>query len=195
VFGRYTRRRHPWHRRLVSKLHNVAARRLFGKPPGLYLSSFKVLNRYLIDRLGEAGGAFLNIDALVLQMTDRVGQVDVGHRDRRAGQSGYTYRKLFGVWCEACFGYSMLPFRAAMFVGGATALGTLAAFLYGVAARAFGYGVPVAAAEVASLGTLLLGLILFYLGLLCECVVRRGNVGDTAPSSVRYVFRRAEHHG
>jgi undecaprenyl-phosphate 4-deoxy-4-formamido-L-arabinose transferase len=193
VFGRYVRRRHPWHRRLVSRLHNVAACRLFGKPPGLYLSSFKVLNRYLIDRLGEVGGPFLHIDALILQMTARVGQIDVGHRDRRAGRSGYTYRKLLGVWCEALLGYSTLPFRAAMFVGGATAVWGAGALLFGLASQAIGDAGATTSGSAAI--TLLLGLILFYLGLLCECVVRRGNVPDTASlSSVRYVFRKADRH-
>lgn len=181
IFGRYAQSRHSWHRRLVSRLHNAAAVRLFGKPTGLYLSSFKVVNRYTIDRLTEATAPFVNIDAMVLQITNRFAQVDVEHRERRVGRSGYTYRKLFAVWFEALLGFSLLPFRIAMVVGIAAAVAALA----GATAPSFAAGWFGASPMI----VLLLGIILFYLGVLGECVVRWSNASDAAASSiVRYVI-------
>jgi undecaprenyl-phosphate 4-deoxy-4-formamido-L-arabinose transferase len=189
VFGRYTRSRHAWHRRLVSRLHNAAAGRLFGKPPGLYLSSFKVVNRYLIDRLLDSSTPFVHIDAMVLQITDRFVQVEVEHRERTAGRSGYTYRKLFAVWFEALLGYSLLPFRGAMAIG---TVASVAAVVV-IAVRALSDTQAIGSTPILSL---LLGMILFYLGLLGECIVRWSNTSDaTASSIVRYVFRRGEKNG
>ncbi len=188
VFGRYVERRHAWHRRFVSRLHNAAAVVLFNKPCGLYLSSFKVVNRYVIDRLSEANGPFVHLEAMILQITNRIGQVDVTHRESHGGGSRYTFGRLCGVWFEAVLGYSVWPFRSA------TALGALACAvaLIVILARILFPAADSNAGEWAGVQSLLLGAVLFYLGLLGECVVRQRQAGDAGSSSnVRYVFRKA----
>lgn len=188
VFGRYLRSCHPWHRRVVSRLHNAAAVVLFSKPRGLYLSSFKVLNRFTIDRLCEWDGPFVNLDAMILQITRRLAQVDVVHRERQGAQSRYTYAKLFGVWLEAVLGFSAWPFRLAMVLGAATCGVALISSLGTAVWPTMSSGIVNGSGVL----SFLIGAVLFYLGLLGECIVRHRRAFDAGSSSpVRYVLRKA----
>jgi undecaprenyl-phosphate 4-deoxy-4-formamido-L-arabinose transferase len=187
VFARYPKLRHAWHRRLASQLYNCTAGWLFDRPPGLYLSSFKVVNRFLVDVLCRFDGPLVNLDAMIFQATRRYSVLDVQHQPRLAGRSGYTYRKLFGLWLETCLGFSTLPFRTAMAAGAATAsLGAIAAVLCML-------GTLPLAGIWPSILLVALAAVLFYLGLLGECFVRlnrRSIAGQ--PAVVRYVFRKVD---
>ncbi|HEX4129914.1 MAG TPA: glycosyltransferase family 2 protein [Pirellulales bacterium] len=121
VYGRYRERAHPWPRRLGSWFNDVMANVMLGKPRRLYLSSFKVMNRFLVDELTWCSGPFLYLDGLILRITRRIGQVDVLHLPRQAGRSGYTVAKLFNLWLNMFLGFSTLPLRGAMMLGLLTA--------------------------------------------------------------------------
>lgn len=189
VFGVYENRCHPWHRRLASHLYNRTAGWLFERPPGLYLSSFKVVSRFLADLLSRSDGPLVNIDAMIFQVTSRYAVLDVRQRPRLAGRSGYTYRKLFSLWLETCLGYSVLPFRTAMVAGLILAVLAFAAGALSAAGVAGPIGIGSAGL------TVVLAAVLFYLGLLGECMVRF-NRSCTAgrPAAVRYVVRKAGTH-
>lgn len=186
VFGHYLRRCHPWHRRLISRVHERTARWLFGKPRGLRLSSFKVMNRFVVDRLCDFEGPFVNIDAILLRLAPRCGSIDVLHRKRLAGRSGYSYQKLFGVWLEALLGFSAWPYRAAMVVGACTACLAGGVTLAGIAVGLVHGEFPLLIG--APLILVLLGSILFCLGILGKSIFHWiGRSGQ--PAAVRYVFR------
>jgi undecaprenyl-phosphate 4-deoxy-4-formamido-L-arabinose transferase len=46
-----------------------------------------------------------------------LGQIDVKHDERLAGQSGYTLRKLVGLWLNMFLGFSILPLRLTILLG------------------------------------------------------------------------------
>jgi undecaprenyl-phosphate 4-deoxy-4-formamido-L-arabinose transferase len=125
VYGRYVERHHPWHRRLGSRFNDAVATALLGKPRHLYLSSFKVMNRFLVDELIWAAGPSLYLDGLILRITKHIGQVDVVHLPRQRGRSGYTLWKLFSLWLNMVLGSSILPLRCAIVMGLIAAGGSL----------------------------------------------------------------------
>ena len=185
VYGRYLRRRHSLVRRALSGLHNRVAAWLFDKPPGLYLSSFKVFNRFAVDEICRNAGPFPHLDGLVLQLTRNIDQVDVLHRPRRHGRSGYTAAKLARLWLDFVVGYSTRLFRPALF-GGAilaplAAVGLLVAWLLGEPGRT---------AWFASAAATACGVLLFYVGLLGECFSRTtAACAHRAPFVVRRLYR------
>jgi undecaprenyl-phosphate 4-deoxy-4-formamido-L-arabinose transferase len=190
VYGRYLHRRHSWPRRTLSGLHNYVADWLFDKPRGLYLSSFKVLSRFAVDEICRSAGPYPHLDGLILQLTRNFEQVDVLHRPRRHGRSGYTPAKLTRLWLDFVVGSSTRLFRPALF-GGAilpaiAAIGVPAAWLAGAsAAVALGAGAVAVAA----------GLLLFYLGLLGECLSRAAAAcAHRSPFVVRYLYRGGDDH-
>ncbi|MCA9085729.1 MAG: glycosyltransferase family 2 protein [Planctomycetaceae bacterium] len=117
VYGRYVERKHSWWRRAGSYLNDRMAIIMLRKPADLYLSSFKVMSRFLVDRITEYRGPFPYIDGLIFRATSRIDQIDVRHDQRHTGASGYTFRKLVSLWLNMFLGFSILPLRLSVLLG------------------------------------------------------------------------------
>lgn len=125
VYGRYVVKRHGWFRNLGSRFNDRVANWMLNKPPDLYLSSFKIMNRFVVDEITRYKGAFPYIDGLILRTTGNLGQVDVEHRARE-GSSTYTLRKLARLWLNMFFNFSITPLRLSAVLGfGAAAVSLL----------------------------------------------------------------------
>lgn len=122
VYGRYRAKQHGWWRNWGSWFNGLVAMFLMGKPQHLYLSSFKVLTRFVVDQLILFRGPFPYLDGLILRTTNSIDQIDVEHRPRAGGRSGYTLRKLIELWLNMGVGFSLTPLRAALAVGALTLL-------------------------------------------------------------------------
>ncbi len=122
VFGRYRVKHHRRFRNLGSWFNDRVAKLLLGKPAGLYLSSFKVMNRFIVGEITKYTGAFPYIDGLILRTTRNLGQVEVEHREREESASNYTLTKLFFLWLNMFMNFSIAPLRIAALVGLVTSL-------------------------------------------------------------------------
>jgi hypothetical protein len=74
IYGRYTLKQHSWGRNLGSWLNDRLATLLLQKPSHLYLSSFKVMNRFLIDEVKAFRGSHPYIDGIIYRTTRNIGQ-------------------------------------------------------------------------------------------------------------------------
>jgi glycosyltransferase involved in cell wall biosynthesis len=117
VYGRYAERRHNWFRRFGSSFNDRVANAMLGKPRGLYLSSFKVMNRFLVDEIIKHRGPFPYIDGLICRTTRRLAQITVAHDARVRGKSNYTFRRLVRLWLNMFLGFSILPLRITSLLG------------------------------------------------------------------------------
>ena len=117
IYGRYTMKRHGWFRNLGSWFTDRMANIMLRKPKELYLSSFKVMNRFVVDEITKYHGPFPYIDGLIYRTTHNLGQMDVEHQAREAGRSGYTLRKLIGLWLNMFLNFSIKPLRIAVLFG------------------------------------------------------------------------------
>ena len=117
VFGRYQVKHHSWLRNLGSRFNDRIANVMIKKPRGLYLSSCKVMNRFLVEEITRYTGAFPYIDGLILRTTSSLGQIDIKHRGRQDSQSNYTLRKLFLLWLNMFLNFSITPLRLSAVLG------------------------------------------------------------------------------
>jgi undecaprenyl-phosphate 4-deoxy-4-formamido-L-arabinose transferase len=122
VYGRYRAKQHGWFRNLGSWFNDRIANFMLNKPRELYLSSFKVMNRFVVDEITRYTGAFPYIDGLILRTTDNLGQVEVEHRDRQDARSNYTLRRLFLLWLNMFLNFSITPLRLSVLLGTVTSL-------------------------------------------------------------------------
>lgn len=129
VYGRYQHRQHHAMRRLGSWFNDLAANVMLGKPRDLYLSSFKVMNRFIVNEVIQYRGPYPYIDGLICRTTNRLGQVPVQHAPRIAGHSNYTLRRLLRLWLNMFLGFSTFPLRLigilGLIVASLSALGLL----------------------------------------------------------------------
>lgn len=117
VYAQYENKRHSLFRNLASRLNNACAYYLLRKPKGLYLSSFKLLSKSILQDIISYKGPFPYIDALVLRVTDNIGSEKVLHENRKDGSSNYTFRKLFSLYLNVFISYSNKPLRVVTIAG------------------------------------------------------------------------------
>lgn len=111
VYCEYEQKQDAWYRNIGSYLNGTMARVVLDKPKNLYLSSFKALNRFLVNQLIIHKNPKPYIDAMILVVTRNIGIVNVSHSRRRAGNSGYTLKKLVALWGDMIVSYSLIPIR------------------------------------------------------------------------------------
>ena len=193
VFGHYTDKRHSWWRNLGSWFTNRMTDWALDKPPGFYLSSFRCVSAFVARQVAEHTGPHPYIDGLILQVTQRIGSIEVRHADRQAGASGYTLRRLMRLWLSAWVNFSVLPLRLATLLGLALAGAGLVGFGWVVWLRltdrgpTFGWGSLMAALLVFS------GTQLVMLGLIGEYIGRMFiSINQRPQSIVREVIRSGE---
>ena len=171
VYGHYAVKQHSLWRNFGSWVTNRMTNWALEKPPGFYLSSFRCVTAFVAREVAQHTGPYPYIDGLILQVTQRIGSIEVTHEERKAGASGYTLRRLMRLWLSAWVNFSVLPLRVATALGLVMALAGLAGFGWVVWLRvtnegpSFGWGSLMAALLVFS-GTqlVLLGLIGEYIG-------------------------------
>ena len=116
VYGHYLEKCHSWSRNLASRLNDRMATLMLGKPKGLYLSSFKVMSRFVVDEIINYRGPYPYIDGLIYRTTRRIGQISVEHRASE-GASRYTFRTLLRLWLNMFLNFSVKPLRLSVYVG------------------------------------------------------------------------------
>jgi glycosyltransferase involved in cell wall biosynthesis len=117
VYGQYDEKKHTNFRNFGSWFVNQITTSLFKKPQDLYLSSFKLIKKEVVEEICKYKGPYPYIDGLIFNITDNIGKVTVQHNDRQHGESNYTAKKLASLFLNIIFGYSLLPVRLAMFLG------------------------------------------------------------------------------
>jgi glycosyltransferase involved in cell wall biosynthesis len=171
IFGHYVMKQHSTWRNAGSWFTNRMTDWALDKPPGFYLSSFRCVSAFVAQQVVGYAGPYPYIDGLLLQVTQRIGSIDVRHEARKGGQSSYTLRRLVRLWMSAWVNFSVLPLRVATVLGlaiaaaGIVALGVVVWLWFRNVGPPSGFGWLMSALLVFS-GTqlVLLGLIGEYIG-------------------------------
>lgn len=117
VYTFYSEKKHHFFRNLGSSFNDWVATFMLKKPKDLYLSSFKLINRFLIDEVIKYDLPFPYIDGLILRTTQNIGKIQVIHEERKAGKSNYTITKLVSLWLNMFTNFSIMPLRISVIVG------------------------------------------------------------------------------
>jgi undecaprenyl-phosphate 4-deoxy-4-formamido-L-arabinose transferase len=180
VFGHYTVKQHSFWRNAGSWFTNRMTDWALDKPKGFYLSSFRCVSAFVASEVSAHTGPLPYIDGLILQVTQRLGSIEVRHEQRRAGASGYTLRRLMQLWMSAWVNFSVLPLRLATGLGfvmafaGFVSFGVVLYLRYVDRGPQFGWGSLMAALLLFSGAQLvMLGLIGEYVGRMFFAVKRR----------------------
>lgn len=117
VYTYYDKKKHPFFRNFGSCFNDKIANLMLKKPKDLYLSSFKIMNKFTINEIIKYNLPFPYIDGLILRTTSNIGKIKVEHQERKEGRSGYTLRKLISLWLNMFTNFSILPLRISIIVG------------------------------------------------------------------------------
>jgi undecaprenyl-phosphate 4-deoxy-4-formamido-L-arabinose transferase len=189
VYSFYENKQHGWFRNLGSAFNGLVARVALDKPPGLYLSSFKVLSSAIVKAVVAYQGPYPYLDALILRSTDSIGQQLCSHAERKTGRSNYSLRRLVRLWLNMLTGFSVAPLRIATYLGFMTsALGFVLALYFLVSWAVGGIltdrPIPPGWASLIVVVTLFSGLQLCVLGMIGEYLGRLFLTQNQAPQFI-----------
>jgi undecaprenyl-phosphate 4-deoxy-4-formamido-L-arabinose transferase len=117
------KRQSAW-KNLGSWFNGKVAEWVLEKPPGIYLSPYKVIRREVAELICRYDGPEPYVDGLLFQVTSRFDQVPVEHHPRYAGRGNYTLLRSVAVWSRLATNFSVRPLRLVTWCGlGLGALG------------------------------------------------------------------------
>lgn len=187
VYGAYRVKMHNVFRNVGSRINDLMARWLLGKPRDLQVTSFFVARRFVILEMLRYLAPFPYVIGLVLRVTRNIGSVLVDHRERREGASGYTFVKLVGLWFNGFTSFSVKPLRIASYAG---FLCSLLGFGFGVWAvlnKLFiSPNAPLGYSSLMAAVLFIGGVLMLLLGMIGEYV---GRIFISINQSPQYVIR------
>ena len=184
VFGHFTNKQHSAFKKITSRGKKKLAEWMGTKPKGVDTSPFCAWSRLCMDAIKNYESPFPSANAYLRCVTDKFADVDVEHRARKEGKSGYTFKKLIGLWLNGFTNFSIEPLRFASKIGAVTAL---IGFLYGLLVIIRKIIYPPMPSGYASIIAILLfvgGIIMLILGLMGEYIGRMYMIMSHKPQYV-----------
>ena len=186
VYARYAHKKHSVFRNFGTFMNEKMAQYLLGKPKELFVSSYFAVRRFVADEMIGYTGSFPYVIGLVLRSTKRIVNVDVNHRSREVGRSGYTFKKLITLWVNGFTAFSVKPLRIATAMG---AVFAILGFLYGIYTIIKKFVVPDVPLGFSSIMSVLVfigGMLMLMLGMVGEYIGRMYMGMNNSP---QYVIR------
>ncbi len=172
VFGQFRHKAASAHRNLGSKVIGLLNRRIFGQPPDLVVSNFRILRRDVVDRICTSRSAYPYITGQALLYSSNPANADVEHAPRAAGKSTYSPLRIAKLVIRILFSYSLFPLRLSAAVGFFIATASFAVGV-GFILHHFIAGSSVeGATTIIVLLSFLNGVIIMMLSMLGEYVLR-----------------------
>lgn len=186
VYARYEHKRHSAFRNLGSKVNELMARTMLGKPARLYVSSYFAVRRFVVEDMVRYENSYPYVIGLVLRVTKNITNVVVNHREREEGTSGYTFKKLVGLWFNGFTAFSVKPLRIATAIGAVSAMGGFVYGVYTIIKRLVNPDVPVGFSSTMAMIVFFGGMLMLMLGLIGEYI---GRIYISLNNSPQYVIR------
>ncbi len=186
VYAQYDNKHHSGFRNWGSHVNKAMMEIMLNKPKELYISSYFAARRFIVDEMLNYSGAYPYVMGLVLRSTKNICNVKVNHRDRLEGQSGYTIKKLLGLWMNGFTSFSILPLRLATYGGVCIATFGFIFAIYVIIRKLTNPKVVLGWSSLVSVNLILGGFILLVLGLIGEYL---GRIYINLNNSPQYVIR------
>lgn len=187
VYAKYIQKKRSLFRNFGSKVNDWMVQWLLNKPKELYLASYYAAKRFIIDEMVKCDNPFPYIDGLALRSTSEYINVDIVHKERAAGNSGYSIAKLLGLWMNGLTSFSVKPLRIATFSGFCISLiGLVLAIIIIIQKLILKDAVSAGWPSIMTVVLILNGAIMMMLGLVGEYV---GRIYVTMNKSPQYVIK------
>ena len=188
VYAKYAHKHHSGFRNWGSHVNELMTRVMLGKPKDLYVSSYFAARRFVVDEMIKYEYPYPYVIGLVLRTTKNIVNVEVNHRDRLEGTSGYTLGKLLNLWFNGFTAFSVKPLRIATVTGAGCALLGFAYGIYTIIKKIFinPPGLVTGFSALMSVLVFMRGMLMLMLGLVGEYM---GRMYISMNRSPQYVVR------
>ena len=186
VYGCYQQVRQTGFRRFGSWFNHKMAICFSNCPKDLFPTSFYVARKFLIEEIVQFENCYAYISGLVFRSTRNIGKIYVKHRSRIEGKSGYSLKRLIGLWINGFTAFSVKPLRLATFFG---FIFSLLGFIYGIfiiIMKLIRPDTPMGYSSTMAAILFIGGVIMFMMGMVGEYI---GRIYINQNKSPQYVIR------
>lgn len=188
VYARYDSIKQSFARRCGTWINGKMNEILLGKPKGLFASSYYVMKRFVAMDMIKYNNPYPYIGGLVFRTTKKIINVDVDHREREEGQSGYSFGKLIKLWMNGFTAFSVVPLRFSSLIG---VICAFIGFIFGIVTVIRKLVTPDISVGWSSTVAIMLfigGLIMLMLGMIGEYL---GRIYISINNSPQYVVKES----
>lgn len=186
VYGYYEHAKQHLFRRFGSWTNKKMAEAIIGQPKTLNTTSFFIMRKFIVDEIVRYPHPFAYISGLVFRATKKLGNVEVEHRKRLKGESGYTIGGLVSLWANGFTAFSVKPLRAATFIGVLCAIVGLVAGIYVIVQKIMQPEMLIGYTSTMAALLFIGGMIMLLLGMIGEYV---GRIYISINMAPQYVVR------
>jgi len=187
VSAKYDQRAQPsLFRRFGTFIDKKMSMWMLKQPRDIYLASFFLARRFIIDEFCHYKNPYPYITGLILQTTNRIGNVVVENRERASGNSGYNFEKLFKLWINGLTTFSIEPLRIANLLGVFSAIAGLLIAFMAIVQRLVNPETVLGWTSLIATVFFVGGVILIVLGMIGEYI---GRIYVSINNSPQYIIR------
>lgn len=172
VSAKYRNKKHSLIRKIGTKISFAMSSYLVGKPKNIDLNSFYVFRRYVLDEIIKYKNPYPFVHGLILRVTRNMANVEIEHKERKEGQSGYNIKKLFSLWMNGFTAFSEKPLRIASVTGVICAFLGFAFGIIIIIRKLLNPSIMMGYSSMMAVILFLCGMIMLFLGLLGEYIGR-----------------------
>lgn len=193
VYAHFAHKKHSVFKKITSLINAKILEATNRKPKGIYISSYFALSRFAVEALKNYHSPFPSVGGYLLQVTRKITNVEVVHRERKAGTSNYNLKKLLRLWLQGMTNFSIVPLRLASLAG---LFSAAAGFIFGIVLiiRKLIYpNVYIGYTSIMATVLLIGGLLMLMVGILGEYVGRIYILLSNMPQyNIREIVRNGE---
>lgn len=184
----YDHKMHSHFRNWGSRVNECMMHVMLHKPKELFVSSYFAVKRFVADSMLQYSNSYPYLPGLLLRATKNIVNVPVHHREREMGTSGYTLKKLLGLWFNGFTAFSVVPLRIA------TAAGVISAFvgflygIYTIIRKLVDPNILLGFSSIMAAILFIGGMLMIMLGLIGEYI---GRIYISLNNSPQYVVRES----
>lgn len=179
-------------RKIGTAMNEGMATWLIAKPKGLELTTYWVVKKFVVDQMIKYPNAYPYLGGLMLRATQNACNVDVTHRERLSGSSGYSLKKMIELWLNGFTSFSVKPLRLMSVAG---VLVAVIGFIYGmviIISKLLDPQVNAGYSSIMSVNLFMFGVLFFFMGLIGEYVGRIYISLNKAPQFVVKDYEESE---
>ncbi len=186
VYGVYPKTQKSFLRSFGTWINNKMTEIMLDKPKDLRTTSFWGAKRFVIDEILCYRNPYPYMTGLILRCTKNIGIVEVNHRKRAYGQSGYNFKRLFALWINGFTAFSEKPLRMATYLGCFCAI---SGFIYGIVIivrKIINIRIQLGYSSIMAAILFIGGFLMLFLGLIGEYI---GRIYISLNDAPQYVIR------
>lgn len=186
AFAQYKNKHHTKFRNFGSFLHKKMSQWLCDIPKDISLSSYYVCKRFVIEEVIRYNNPYTFLAGLFFRATRNAINIEIEHRDRISGKSGYSILSLISLWMNGFTAFSVKPLRIASFLGFFIAFFGFIFGIYQIIVKLQNPSRPLGYSSLMCVILFVGGMIMLMLGLIGEYI---GRIYICINNSPQYVIK------